>query len=235
MNTANSEIILSVETSSMVGSVAITKGNVCLAEFSLNTEIPLSRTLFNLIDAVLYHTKLAYADISAVAVSSGPGSFTGLRTGMAAAKSIAFSLGIPMFAIPTFEIMLESLPKNLPGMIHSFIDARKSEVYTGSFQWDAESSRYKSLGADKNIAISDFVAGLEECLLVGTMFKKNEELEKALAGLPKSISISFNAPRAHYAGVLAYHKLKNGKHPTSLGAPPYYIRKSDAEIKSILN
>jgi len=234
MNEVNSEIILSVETSSMVGSVALTKGRLCCAEFSLGTQTPLSRTLFDLIDAVLYHTKLSYADISAVAVSCGPGSFTGLRTGMAAAKSIAFSLGIPMFAIPTFEVMLQSMPKQIPGMVHSFIDARKSEVYTGVFQWDKENDRYISMGADRNIAISDFIEEVEEgCLLVGTMFKKNEELERVLAGLPNNVSISFDAPRAYHAGVLAYLKLEKGEAPTPLSAPPYYIRKSDAEIKAI--
>lgn len=86
-----------------------------------------------LINALLEKKKLTPADLSAIAVSIGPGSFTGLRVGLATAKGIAYSGGLPLIGISTLQALAAGV-KNFDGIICSLLDARKSDVYMALFR-----------------------------------------------------------------------------------------------------
>lgn len=123
-------LILSIETATTVCSVALHRNGV-LQEYSLTLEpYAASSQLAVMIDQVLKKAKLKPSDLEAVAVSSGPGSYTGLRIGVATAKGLCYSLGIPLIAVNTLVGMVKRVKDDASeGLLCPMIDARRMEVY----------------------------------------------------------------------------------------------------------
>src|SRR5512145_300743 len=100
-------LILAIETATGCGSVALTRGvgesGKLLAEYTLQPEVTHSRRLLGSVAAMIAAVGIDWSELDAVAISQGPGSFTGLRIGMAAAKWIAMAAGIPLLAVPTLD------------------------------------------------------------------------------------------------------------------------------------
>jgi tRNA threonylcarbamoyladenosine biosynthesis protein TsaB len=125
------EIILSIETATPVCSVALhIQGNL-VASYELHTERSHSDQLTSLIEQICKQSGISLPQISAVAISKGPGSYTGLRIGVATAKGLCFSLNKPLIAINTLEAMVWQIntffDKNT--LFCPMIDARRMEVY----------------------------------------------------------------------------------------------------------
>ncbi len=131
-------LILSIETSTGCGSVALTKGDrsdgKVLAEFTLQPDITHSRRLLGTIDAMLHAVGVSYGDIQGLAVSQGPGSFTGLRIGMAAAQGLAMGTALPLIGVPTLDALAGQLAMLTREQICVVLDARKGQVYTAFYQ-----------------------------------------------------------------------------------------------------
>lgn len=125
--------ILSIETATKNCSVSLSlNGNtICTREIS---EVGYSHAekLHVFIEEVLNEAKVGFAKLSAVAVSQGPGSYTGLRIGVSAAKGLCYALGIPLIAIDTLEVLARKLSID-KGVIIPMIDARRMECYTAIF------------------------------------------------------------------------------------------------------
>ena len=96
--------ILAIESSSLVASAAVLEDDIIKAEYVLNNKKTHSQTLLPMIDEVLRHSETEASEVDAVAVSSGPGSFTGLRIGAATAKGIGMALNKPLIAVPTLDM-----------------------------------------------------------------------------------------------------------------------------------
>ncbi len=129
-------LILSLETSTKVCSVALHQDSHLLAVFELFTEKSHANALTLLIDNLISYCGVKFTDISAIAVSKGPGSYTGLRIGVASAKGLCFALDIPLISVPTLQAMAYGLSKQFPLTSHLFcpmIDARRMEVYCQVF------------------------------------------------------------------------------------------------------
>lgn len=137
-------MILAIETATPHGSVALVRGDAVLGEIALPAGRQLSETY---LPAVLELTGGRPA--SRVAVSAGPGSFTGLRVGMAAAKGFCLGWGAPLVAVPTLHALALRFPVE-GATICPVLDARKKEVYAGFFRWDAGAC--VRVGADVAIA-----------------------------------------------------------------------------------
>jgi tRNA threonylcarbamoyladenosine biosynthesis protein TsaB len=162
--------ILQIETATQVCSAAVSVHGETIAlkeEMASNIHAS-SLTLF--IDEVMKQAGLAYADLDAIAVSQGPGSYTGLRIGVSTAKGLCFALDKPLISIPTLSMMAEGFLKahsGYDGMVCPMIDARRMEVYCAVFdaQLDLleavsakiidEASFATSLGAGKVTFIGD--------------------------------------------------------------------------------
>jgi tRNA threonylcarbamoyladenosine biosynthesis protein TsaB len=129
-------IILALETATMCGSVALVSENRCLAEFSLQTGETHSRRLLAGVDWLLQETGIDWPSIDAVAVSQGPGSFTGLRIGLATAKGLAMAGGAKLIGIGTLDGLAAQLFAAGEVLICPVLDARKKEVYCGFFKCD---------------------------------------------------------------------------------------------------
>lgn len=127
--------ILGIESSGGVASVAIVTDGKLLGEYTTNFKKTHSQTLLPMIDALVSLLEFDKKSLDAIAISSGPGSFTGLRIGSATAKGLALALDIPMVEVPT----LTGLAFNLygyDGLLCPIMDARRNQVYTGVYSYD---------------------------------------------------------------------------------------------------
>ena len=125
-------LILAFETSAKAASVALLEGDKLLSESYQNTGMTHSQTLMVMAEDMLKQCGKTAKDVDAVAVAEGPGSFTGVRIGVAAAKGFAWGREIPCYGVSTLEAMAESLGI-YEGHICACMDARRSQVYNALF------------------------------------------------------------------------------------------------------
>ena len=126
--------LLHIDTSNQPLSVAITEGNEVLAEFNSGMRINHSITMMSQIESLLEYTKLEMKDIEGIVVAKGPGSYTGLRIGVTAAKTLAYTLNIPLYAVSSLAAIAATV------RMHEFllipvIDARRNHVYAGIYRY----------------------------------------------------------------------------------------------------
>lgn len=226
-------LILSLETSGSCTAVALTRGGVqdgqALASLSLNSNITHSRRLLTAIDWILAETDCGWPDVGAVAVSIGPGSFTGLRIGLATAKGLAMAANKPLVGVST----LDALALNCSGerLVCSSLDARKKEVYACLYRSDAQGvpRRSSAIRVLDPATLAREVA--EPVVFVGDAVPVYGGLWRELLGTKFHCAPpSLHTPDAAALGFLAAEILEKNE---SLGldtAAPLYVRASDAEL-----
>ena len=145
-------LILAFETSAKAGSVALMKEGKLLGESYCNTGLTHSQTLLKIAEDLLKSCGFTPQDVEAVAVAAGPGSFTGVRIGVAAAKGYAWAKEIPCCGVSTLEAMALSLGA-YQGLVVGVMDARRSQVYTATFR--AERGKLTRLTEDRAISLAE--------------------------------------------------------------------------------
>ena len=131
---ANGPIILGIETSGRTCAAGIWQNGTVLASLSYNIANVHSRLLSPTIESALQSTGLQISDLAALAVSAGPGSFTGLRIGFSIAKGIAHATGIPIIEVPTLDILAFQCGRQAQPII-SLVDARRAELFSSRYAW----------------------------------------------------------------------------------------------------
>ena len=127
--------ILGIDTSSMAASVAVIEDNKLICEYTINTKKTHSQKLMPMIENMLSLSDLNVRELDAIAVCEGPGSFTGLRIGMATAKAIAHVNDIPVIGVNSLEVLAANM--NLcDKKICSILDAQRNQVYTGRYHYE---------------------------------------------------------------------------------------------------
>lgn len=129
--------ILGLDSSGLVAAAAVMEDDVLLAEYTVQYKKTHSQTLVPMLDEIRRMTELDLTTLDAIAVASGPGSFTGLRIGAATAKGLGLALGLPIVEVPT----LEGLAYNIcgsAGVVCPLMDARRNQVYTGIYEFVSE-------------------------------------------------------------------------------------------------
>lgn len=173
-------MILTIETSGLRCGVALWDGR--LIDFTETVDnLRHNEVLFNRINTLLYRAHVAMKDLSAVAVSSGPGSFTGLRVGMAAAKGLCWTLKIPLIAVPTLEGLAASVPPHLKRVL-PLMPARAREVYWCLYEYaDGRWNRQGDYSVSDVAAVNEAVQG--NVFLCGEGYNRHHaELEALFAG-----------------------------------------------------
>ena len=127
--------ILGIESASLVASVAIVTDDVITAEYTVNLKKTHSQTLLPMIDEIVKMLEVPLESIDAIAVSGGPGSFTGLRIGSATAKGLGLALKKPLIHVPTMDAMGYCL-YGASALICPMLDARRQQVYTGLYRYE---------------------------------------------------------------------------------------------------
>lgn len=125
---------LGIDTATAIASVGLVTDDAVLVR-SRPMASSHARTLLPLIDEVLAGAGIPVADVDLLAVSIGPGSFTGLRIGLAVAKGLALATGVAVVGVPTLEAYAVALGAR-PGTVWPVLDARKGEVYAAGYRWD---------------------------------------------------------------------------------------------------
>lgn len=152
--------ILAFESSAKAASVALIQDGVLLAESFQNNGKTHSATLMPMAKQVLEDCGITAADLDAVAVAKGPGSFTGVRIGVAAAKGLAWGAEKPVCGVSTLEGMANQMAM-LSGIICPVMDARRSQVYNALFQSDGKN--LQRLTPDRAISMEELKKDLETC------------------------------------------------------------------------
>ena len=230
---AGQQLILSIETSTGCGSISVTRGGLdqgtILAEATAQPETTHSRRLLGSVDWVMSAAGISWGQLDGVAISLGPGSFTGLRIGMAAAKGIAFAAELPLLGVPTLEALVLACPLSCSGCVWSLLDARKQEVFAACFQPIAP-GRYQQVGDILAIRPEKLLERLEgPAVMVGPgvdTYRDTFSVQDNLILVPAS----FSAVRAARIGFLAAEQLASGKILDPVSAAPLYVRASEAEI-----
>ena len=149
---------LALETSAKSVSVAVTENGTLLAQAYQDRGLTHSVTLMPLLDGMLKTAGLTLDDMDIIAVAQGPGSFTGIRIGVSAAKGLAWAKALPCCGVSTLEAMAQNL-RHMDGLIVCSMDARRSQVYNAVFA--AEGGQLTRLTPDRAIALSQLAEELQ--------------------------------------------------------------------------
>ena len=155
-------LLLSFETSAKAASVALMEETRLLGESYQNTGLTHSQTLMVMAEDLLKQCSRAAADVTHVAVAAGPGSFTGVRIGVAAAKGFAWGKELPCYGVSTLEAMALQLGV-YEGIVCCVMDARRAQVYNALFR--AEGGKLTRLTEDRAIALADLALELKNAEL----------------------------------------------------------------------
>jgi tRNA threonylcarbamoyladenosine biosynthesis protein TsaB len=211
-------LILNIETASTNCSVALAKEGVLLAIREENTpNYSHSEQLHVFIEAVLAEAKYDLEDLDAIAVSKGPGSYTGLRIGVSAAKGLCFSLGLPLISIPTLESMAHQVTGH--DFIIPLLDARRMEVYAAVF--DKHRHRVRETRAEivDGHSFKEFVQK-GKVVLLGSGAEKC----KALLMEPNIVFYPESVPSAREMASLSYQKFLNKQFEDVAYFEPFYLK-----------
>ena len=223
-------LILAFETSAKAGSVALLDEKKLLGESYQNTGLTHSQTLMVMAEDLLKQCGKAVSDITAVAVAEGPGSFTGVRIGVAAAKGFAWGGELPCYGVSTLEAMAESLGI-WQGYVCPCMDARRSQVYNALFYVNC--GKIQRIREDRAIALSDLAEELktlkEPVFLVGD--GSNLTYQTLSADIPNLVLPPEHRMHQRATGValLAAKKIAAGENGDGNALSPNYLRLSQAE------
>ena len=224
-------LILAFETSAKAASVALHDGAKLLAESYQNTGLTHSQTLMVMAEDMLKQCGYTAKDVTHVAVAAGPGSFTGVRIGVAAAKGLAWGLQVPCCGVST----LEAMAKNMgiyAGIVCAVMDARRNQVYNALFR--VENGNFSRITEDRAISLADLGAELSqmegEVYLVGD----GSLIAKAALG-DRVIAPAEHRMHQRAAGVamVAAEMIAAGAICDAESMQPNYLRLSQAEREKL--
>jgi len=212
-------IILNIETSTTNCSVSLSKeGETLVLKEDNNLNYSHAESLHVFIDDVITSANLSKSDINAIAVSKGPGSYTGLRIGVSAAKGLSFALNIPLISVSTLLALAYQVNAE-NGVIIPMLDARRLEVYSAIYSTTYEEKR----GIEAQILNED---SFSEYLNKGKVYFIGNGVEKTkqLISHSNAIFIEGKLPSSNEMSALAYHKYKIGDIEDVAYFEPFYLK-----------
>jgi tRNA threonylcarbamoyladenosine biosynthesis protein TsaB len=212
-------IILNIETATTNCSVSLSKeGKTIILKEDYDKNYSHSERLHTYIDEVLKKGNILANQLDAIAISKGPGSYTGLRIGVSAAKGLCFALNKPLISIPTLEALAHQV-KKCDGIIVTMLDARRMEVYAAIF--DSNYNQIRETQAEI-LNESSFSKYLEQgkVYFIGNGVEKT----KTLISHPNAIFVDDKLPSANEMGFLANHKYKKSDFEDVAYFEPYYLK-----------
>jgi tRNA threonylcarbamoyladenosine biosynthesis protein TsaB len=221
--------VLGIDTATWTAAVGVGRDGVVLAEGTHREARSHTASLPALVERVLAQAALRVDDVEAVAVSIGPGSFTGLRIGLALAKGLAFAGGLPLVGVPTLEA-LAWVADAAPGeQICAALDARKHEVYAALFE--AAPGGPRRLTPDLALRPEALAARLEPpCVLVGDA---GEVYGEALGARARIRPFATHHPRGGVIARLGEARMAAGEAANPGTLEPLYVRPPDAELPRV--
>ena len=222
--------VLGIESSSLVASVAIVTDGILTAEYTVNLKKTHSQTLLPMIDEVIRMLEIELDTIDAIAVSGGPGSFTGLRIGSATAKGLGLAMKKPLIHVPTVDAMAYNL-YGTDALICPIMDARRNQVYTGIYRFEREFETVMDQDAmDMGELIGKLNGMGERVIFLGDGVPVYEKQIAEKMTVPYDLAPAHvNRQRAASVAALGAVYFAEGKTETAMEHKPDYLRKSQAE------
>jgi tRNA threonylcarbamoyladenosine biosynthesis protein TsaB len=227
--------VLAIETSGDLAGIAAADASGTLAEVAFRHRMELSRFLFPRIEETLALAGLAVEDVEAIAVSAGPGSFTGLRIGVTAAKSLAYARGVPLVEVGTLEALAAAHPVPSGTLVCAVLPASGGQLFAALYHaGEAGEGRLEPWAEAMLLDIGDLVKKLAAAslnvMVAGDPGPHREALAAAL-GPRLSLPARGEAPRASVVARLGRERLLAGEATPFHAAAPRYLRASAAEVR----
>ncbi|MGI6485535.1 MAG: tRNA (adenosine(37)-N6)-threonylcarbamoyltransferase complex dimerization subunit type 1 TsaB [Tepidanaerobacteraceae bacterium] len=225
--------ILGIDTSSIVATTALITEEKLLCEYIVNNEKNHSEKLMGVIDQVVVDSGIDINMVDAIAVAKGPGSFTGIRIGMACAQGIAHALKKPVIGVNTLDGLANNLMYST-SLLCPVVDAQRGDVYSSLFKWEngimVRLWDYKMIRAEELV---NTLLGLDEQIIImgdGSYLIKEHIRNSAKSNITISHS-AFLMPRASSIAEVGLREFQTGRFDSCFSIKPFYIRKSNAEEK----
>ena len=225
-------LILAIDTSAKPVSCALAENGRVLASFYANTGLTHSQTLMPMVENVLNVTEHTIADLDAVAVNAGPGSFTGVRIGVSAVKGLAFAHDLPCVSVSTLESMAENTASTPDTVICCLMDARCQQVYGALFEKDA-AGNLRRLTEDEALTIQEMGEKLATLARPITLVGDGSEMcYRVWKDSIPNVTVappSVRFQNAAATAVVAGRYFEHGKTVSAEELQPIYLRLPQAE------
>ncbi len=223
-------LVLGVETSTMHGGVALVGEEGLISEYTLNIRATHSERLLPTIDRMLQDAGLGVEALAGLAVSTGPGSFTGLRIGLSTVKGLVYATGLPVVGVPSLEALAWTIPF-ARWQVCPVLDARKQEVYAALFRY--EGPGLVRLMEDTSLAPEALCARIgRRTIFLGDGLAVYGDLFQTLLGdklvVPPPES---RGARPACVAELGRQRLLRGERDPAGSLVPRYLRPSEAELR----
>ncbi|MBC1520420.1 tRNA (adenosine(37)-N6)-threonylcarbamoyltransferase complex dimerization subunit type 1 TsaB [Listeria aquatica] len=222
-------MILGIDTATDTMSIALSNSQRIVGEFTTNLKKNHSIRLLPAIQALLEECQVKPNELTKIAVSRGPGSFTGLRIGVTTAKTLSYELEIPLVGISSLQVLAQNAIF-FEGPIVALMDARRNNVYAGIYE--AQQGALMSTFPDQHIALSELLSRVESIqksvLFVGVLPETLQEIITEKLGEKAIFAPSYMTyPRA--ASLVALAENEPGE--DSMNFVPSYLKLAEAESK----
>jgi tRNA threonylcarbamoyladenosine biosynthesis protein TsaB len=219
--------VLGIETSSLIGNIAVCDGNRVVARKTYGKNFSHGKEIVSSLESIFNEIKWEPNDIDLIAVSIGPGSYTGLRIGVTCAKTLAYGLGKPVIDVPTLDVLAENVKDNNAKTICPVIDAKRKSVYACIYDRNNNTNRkvtdFLIISPDSLIDILP-----DSTLIFGDGIAPYKQIfaQKELTILSdEKLGIADAANVAR----LGMERYEQGKRCEINSLVPLYLRKSEAE------
>lgn len=223
--------LLAIDSSGLVASAAVLSNESIVAEFTVNNKQTHSQTLLPMTEQVMNMSGIELEELDAVAVASGPGSFTGLRIGAATAKGLGLALQKPIVPVPTLEGLAFRLA-GTDGVVCPMMDARRNQVYTGIYRVNEQ--KLETVSVQKAVDIHEVIEELNALAEPVTLLGDGVPVQRTV--LQDELSVKWQEAPPHLsrqsaAAIAALGALyfAEGRVESASEHRPVYLRKSQAE------
>ena len=223
--------LLAIDASGIAGSVAYIKDGKLVGEYYICDKLTHSQTIMPMLEDMKALLNIDLEEVNAVAVTSGPGSFTGLRIGVTAAKALALALEVPIIGVPTLDTMAHSMVYT-DYLICPIMDARRNQVYTALYKWEAHhlDRLTEHMAVDIESYLMDLNKKREKIIFLGDGVGVYKEKIKEILGDQAVFAPSFcNLQHASVLAHVATELYEKGQVEDPALFVPIYLRKSQAE------
>ncbi len=223
--------ILAIDTSSQVASAAVLENDNLLGEMTINHPRTHSQKLMPIIQSLCGSLDLSVKDMDMIAVAGGPGSFTGVRIGLSAAKAMAHPFNIPVVMVSTLKGLAYNLP-GCDGILCPVLDARRGEVYTAAYRWQSETliTMIEDQPLPLDTLLDKFKDGhAQRIVFLGDAAEKfKEKIHEVLGARAVIASPTHCLPRASSVAMAAFVNRDSAVKYDEVKAN--YLRRSEAEV-----
>ena len=217
--------LLAVETATERASLALWRDGAIAAECRADAGRPTAEVLIPLLDGLLARAGTTLAELDGFAVSVGPGSFTGLRIGIASVKGLAFGTGRPVAAVSTLAALARSAPG--PAPVAALLDARRGELYAAGFEGGAPAAWLPESVLDAKALAAALPGG---CRVVGEGLAVCADALRAARGDALEL-VEAPEPLARHVAALGAEAWSRGEVSSAEDLVPRYVRRAEAEVK----